>query len=154
MQQGELDSPLVFQCKQCRLIVGDTFGWITANQKLNIIALSAAAPSITVSEETITSSDRHDRGFTYSPMACECGAPLGRVYRTTSVLFDLIRDAFSFDVPALASYKLGSGVPIQDPFDWPLPSIKVMDEQIYKIKQLIFVMDERITQLESRGPGP
>lgn len=37
----DIDAPLVFQCSQCREIIGDTFAWICSDQELNTITLSS-----------------------------------------------------------------------------------------------------------------
>lgn len=37
---GVVRAPLVFQCKQCRAIVGDSFSWVCSLQELESITLS------------------------------------------------------------------------------------------------------------------
>ncbi len=37
---AEIDAPVVFSCKQCRSIIGDSFAWIGANAKMNVVVLS------------------------------------------------------------------------------------------------------------------
>lgn len=36
----EVNCPLVFQCKGCRSIIGDSFSWVTALEDLDVIVLS------------------------------------------------------------------------------------------------------------------
>ena len=38
--QEEVNNPLVFQCKDCRSIIGDSFSWVTALEDLDVIVLS------------------------------------------------------------------------------------------------------------------
>jgi hypothetical protein len=42
----EVSCPLVFQCKQCCSIVGDSFSWVTALEELDTIVLSGPSSLI------------------------------------------------------------------------------------------------------------
>jgi hypothetical protein len=39
-----ISAPLVFQCRACRAIVGDSFAWMCSNRDLNAITLTGAWP--------------------------------------------------------------------------------------------------------------
>lgn len=43
LQEQEIMNPLVFQCKHCRSVIGDSFTWVGADQELNAVILSAKA---------------------------------------------------------------------------------------------------------------
>jgi hypothetical protein len=38
--QTEVTAPLVFQCSECRQIVGDSFNWVVADEELQALTLS------------------------------------------------------------------------------------------------------------------
>jgi len=44
--QEEVNNPLVFQCKDCRSIIGDSFSWVTALEDLDVIVLSGDPPPL------------------------------------------------------------------------------------------------------------
>jgi hypothetical protein len=46
----EVVNPLVFQCKSCRVILGDSFSWLCADEESNTISL-LSVPSTTVQLE-------------------------------------------------------------------------------------------------------
>ncbi|KAK0535330.1 hypothetical protein OC834_001560 [Tilletia horrida] len=105
---------LVMQCRQCKLIVGDSFSWVDLLEPLGLIILSAASQVLRtdgdvdhVSEPVAESStaaqrraaaaaakapaslhtspaDAPDAASTWHTLRCGCGAELGRKYVSTS----------------------------------------------------------------------
>ena len=103
----EVDTPLVFQCLQCRSIVGDSLSVVSINQNMQLITLSAA-DNIRREREVYTSKSGDDIGSTYYRFSCKlCSSVIGRYYLTTSKDLDSLREQFSFDIQAVSSYQLG-----------------------------------------------
>lgn len=105
----EISGPLVFSCgnENCKVILGDSYGYVTANEATKTITLSAAS-NITRSTNVFTSKSGHDVGSTYFAFSCSgCKASLGKYYLTTSKDLDDIREKFTFNGDALSTYELG-----------------------------------------------
>ena len=62
-EQDEVRNPLVFQCSNCKVIVGDSFSWLNADQELNMITLTSKSMSfVHVETDLQFSSDGVDCG--------------------------------------------------------------------------------------------
>ena len=49
---SEVMNPLVFQCKTCRVVLGDSFSWLGADEELSAITLTTTAPHPAVKVES------------------------------------------------------------------------------------------------------
>ncbi|KAL1924765.1 uncharacterized protein VTP21DRAFT_4419 [Calcarisporiella thermophila] len=154
-QNTEIDSPLVFQCKNCHFIVGDSFAWLSADQNLKAITLNSTSEHVKISDELKTSTDGIDLGSAYVNLLCKsCGAILGRVYKTTPRILDNIRDMFTFNLDSVKTYQLGKtgsnqSEALSNEEDLlTMPSAKALQTTLDKIKELICFLDERIGAVE------
>eukprot|EP00056_Hartaetosiga_gracilis_P003798 m.67588 g.67588 ORF g.67588 m.67588 type:complete len:213 (-) comp11581_c0_seq5:110-748(-) len=148
-EMDEIDAPLVFQCRSCKRIVGDTFAWICSDEELNTITLKYAAPSVTIGDVLETSTQKRDMGSTYMRFTCECDAVIGRVYKTTARHLDHIRDLLTFDRDALTSYQLGSGGRhVEENDEIRFIDTRVLREDIGKIQMMIIGHSERLDAIE------
>eukprot|EP00128_Syssomonas_multiformis_P006831 Colp12_sorted_trinity150504_noHs@2365 len=91
-QEQEIDAPLVFQCKNCRCIVGDSFSWVSAHEGLNAVCLEEPSPFVKMVNELHTSYSGTDIGSTYLRFLCSsCDSVIGKIYKTTARHLDAIR---------------------------------------------------------------
>lgn len=103
----QINAPLVFSCAKCRTIVGDSFSFLSSNEDMQTITLTAAS-NIQRSADVFNSKTGNDVGCTYFVFTCiNCQSPLGRYYLTTSRDLDDLRQKFTFTVQAISSYQLG-----------------------------------------------
>ena len=62
----EIVNPLVFQCKSCRTIVGDSFAWLSADEELNVVTLvSCNLAAVLVHPDMKFSTDGVDAGSAF-----------------------------------------------------------------------------------------
>ena len=105
--ESQITAPLVFQCQNCKVIVGDSMSFSCSTQKLNSISLDKAC-NVTHTDYIITAKDGSDIGCSYVTFHCSvCEVELGKFYCTTSKEYDPLRDKFTFAVDKLTSYELG-----------------------------------------------
>ena len=105
--EEQINAPLVFSCAKCRTIVGDSFSFLSSNEDMQTITLTAAS-NIQRSADVFNSKTGSDVGCTYFVFTCvSCQSPLGRYYLTTSRDLDELRQKFTFTVQAISSYQLG-----------------------------------------------
>ena len=61
-EEQEIVNPLVFQCVNCKGIVGDSFSWLSADQELNAITLTSKS-HIVIAEDILNfSNEGIDKG--------------------------------------------------------------------------------------------
>ncbi|PWY99479.1 hypothetical protein BCV70DRAFT_201045 [Testicularia cyperi] len=103
-------NPLVFQCRGCFRLLGDSLSFISTDYDLGYVVLSTV--SEVVSQQTTYETSLEpgkDLGSTFARLDCAgCGAILGRNYRTTPRELDGLRDCFSLEVERIHTYQLGS----------------------------------------------
>ena len=103
----DITAPLVFQCQQCKVIVGDSMSFSYSTEKLNSISLEKAC-NVTHANFIITAKEGHDVGCSYVKFFCNnCDNELGKFYCTTSSEYDPLRDKFTFSIDKITSYELG-----------------------------------------------
>ena len=108
----EVNNPLVFSCRSCRSILGDSWHFVAANEEMNCIALDAVNEEATtvVKDDFITSKSGADEGSTFYLVSCkQCSDVVGRIYKTTSANLDQFRGCYTLDRESLDSYELGTG---------------------------------------------
>lgn len=101
---------VVFQCRHCDAIVGDTSDWLKAVKDIDSIALGNVTEGAVYLEDQsirVTSQFRIDRGAEYSPLHCsKCDAVLGIYYLSTGRFDDDLRNAYLFHSAELKSYQV------------------------------------------------
>ena len=103
-----LGGTLVWQCANCRVVFGDTYGFVCANEELRTITLKAASNIVVDEAEPRTSAEGIDASSTYFAIRCKsCDSMVGKFYRATPRSLDVLRDSFSFSHDALITYTLG-----------------------------------------------
>jgi hypothetical protein len=108
-------APLVFYCRKCRYIVGDSYAFVSTNKKLKMITLSAASNIALRKSHVLDDVQVHteegvpDTCCTYFPFLCaNCNTELGRKYLSTTKGMDMLRDNYSFFIHTIGSYELGT----------------------------------------------
>mmetsp|Transcript_23551 Transcript_23551/g.72729 ORF Transcript_23551/g.72729 Transcript_23551/m.72729 type:complete len:165 (-) Transcript_23551:387-881(-) len=153
---GMTSRPLVFQCRSCRIIVGDSLSIDSTNERLNSLTLTRVS-SLSQSEDITTSTapDAPDRGSTFQALHCvQCTACLGKVYLTTRPELDSFRGRYTLDTNAICSYELGGGGNAQEDMHVLNGSVETeLRTELHKIQGVILSMHERLLALETAGPA-
>ena len=164
--------PLVFSCQKCKTIIGDSFSFLSSNEEMRTITLTASS-NIQRSADVYTSKCGGDVGSTYFSFTCfNCQAPLGRYYLTTSKDLDSLREKFTFSVDGISSYELGKAqhgkmpepVALEaDAAEAPTAdagslgaSLATLNEEVFKIQHVFVGMLQRLEAVEMRvgiAPG-
>ncbi|WFD18892.1 hypothetical protein MCAP1_001105 [Malassezia caprae] len=144
----EVPPAMVFQCRRCLTIVGDSFAWLTAQRALSMIVLKEATDRVTVQHAQPTSEDMDGEPATFVPLTCaQCLQLLGRMYQHTPIPLEELRGAYSFHHDALVVYQLGSTA--QHASAPPAARAEPADrEEMEKIRTLLMVMGERLMRVE------
>lgn len=169
--QQEISGPLVFSCSKCRTIVGDSYSFLSSNEDMQTITLTAAS-NIQRSADVYTSTLGSDIGSTYFSFSCiNCNTSLGRYYLTTSSDLDDLRSKFTYNVGVINSYELGKSQHGKMPDlielsnnneydeDQSNVNIKVkesltsLNDEVFKVQRVIMDVLERVSQLESQREG-
>ncbi|KXN74643.1 hypothetical protein CONCODRAFT_2200 [Conidiobolus coronatus NRRL 28638] len=146
---------LVFQCKNCLKIIGDSICYLAANTKLRSIVLTAQHPNTILGTEVSTSNDPYDLGCTFIVLSCKsCKAKLGRVYKATNSKLDYLRDKYTYNIDNFTTYQLGSysqsGETIKEGEQiLELGDTKPILESISRVKEIICAFHDRISKLEN-----
>nr|5HJ0_A Chain A, Kinetochore protein mis18 [Schizosaccharomyces pombe]5HJ0_B Chain B, Kinetochore protein mis18 [Schizosaccharomyces pombe]5HJ0_C Chain C, Kinetochore protein mis18 [Schizosaccharomyces pombe] len=99
--------PSVFQCKKCFQIVGDSNAWVISHREYLSFTLSDAVENSVRVEDTFKRSD--DGLCVYSELSCtRCNEVIGKVYNSTPIYLDDIRDMYTFSMDKLQAYQLGN----------------------------------------------
>ena len=153
-----VSGPLVFSCRKCRNIVGDSFALLCSNEEDGTITLSGAS-HVQRNTQIFTSYESLDEGNSYFWFQCsdpKCQEKLGKYYVTTSKDLDHVREKFTFTVDAIDSYELGKTqfgrIPEADVIELPAAdttqeesvgaNIEIVQEDVSKVRfdvSLIFM---------------
>ncbi|KAK6168477.1 hypothetical protein SNE40_021001 [Patella caerulea] len=146
------DLPMVFQCENCRTVVGDTICPVIANNSLRLITLDKVTNKVRIREKLISSSSSADLGSSYNPLICEtCNSDLGRIYRTTTFQLDDLRNKYSLYIDRLSFYRLDSGEMTSEHLNnGNIQSYKQLEQEILKLQAVSVSFNSRIIQLEER----
>ena len=68
-EREKVSAPLVFQCIQCHIVVGDSWSFSESNAEAKTITLSSAS-NIKRTADLHTSSSGYDSGSTYATFNC------------------------------------------------------------------------------------
>ena len=169
-EDAGIRGPLVFSCSKCKIIVGDSFSFLTSNEELGSITLTAAS-NIQRSADVYTSKTGGDVGSTYFSFTCiHCQAPLGRYYLTTSRDLDDLREKFTFTCDGISSYELGKSQHGKMPDPIAVDSsmnaggaqgtgvasadvaqtVASLNEEVFKIQHVFVGMLQRLEAVEQR----
>ena len=170
----EPSMPLVFQCRSCNTIVGDSLSIESTNERLGALTLSRVS-SLQRSDDITTSTAPADRGSTYQALQCvhctarrprpvtlfaaqlrrrrppRAQARVGRVYVTTVPDLDELRGRYTLDTEAICSYELGGGggdaaLPPRVPGDVEAD----LRAELAKMQGVILSIHERLAAVEAR----
>jgi hypothetical protein len=107
--------PLVFFCRECKTIIGDSFAFVGASEEMDMITLSAVSNVVRLRNDKggvkqKTSTEGPDTGSSYVVLLCkECqDEEIGRYYNATTGQVDLMRNNYSFHTEKISSYELGT----------------------------------------------
>ncbi|KAG5440247.1 hypothetical protein PCANB_001817 [Pneumocystis canis] len=133
------EPPTVFQCVNCRSVVGDSYAWSTSHQESNTITLSE------VPENSIIESEME-----------EC-TPQGNFTEISCKHCKGTSDMFTFNLDNIISYQLGPKKirpiqPVQSTNDVFGPSINTeIQNEINKLKSFTVAVFEQVEELQNRS---
>lgn len=151
MEIDAIKAPLVFQCRNCKTIIGDSFSWVCSMEELKTLTLSATAP-LKVCAQLETSQQQFDLGSTFNSLECHCGVQIGRVYKTTARHLDAIRDLFTFNLDCISSYQLGTGLALAQEDFLNIPSALELKDAVTAIQQVVIAIEARLAKIEAQNP--
>ncbi|EKX47338.1 hypothetical protein GUITHDRAFT_106786 [Guillardia theta CCMP2712] len=126
--QEDVRGPLVFQCRECLTIIGDSFSMVSAVESLDAIILSVAV-QCTTGRRT---SDGH--GSIYQEVRCTCGNLIGRCFfkHPHSEQYDIF-------------YELGSGN--DNPLVPPLGDVTTSNNSNQAIERILETIQADIAKV-------
>ncbi|OQR88230.1 hypothetical protein ACHHYP_07043 [Achlya hypogyna] len=157
-EEVEVTGPVVFQCKTCRSIIGDSMSFVQSNVDTRTVTLAFVLHTHK-SKTALTANSGFDKGNTYHEILCsQCQSILGKSYIATTPALDELRNLHTLDTDALSSYQVGTQIGVGD---WTLDGAnKVLEyeknvqmiEQLHgdmgKVQNLLLVIDERLCDTE------
>jgi hypothetical protein len=155
--------PLIFSCKKCHRILGDSLSLIGTHEELKTITLSAAS-NITRTEDLITVKQLStvDKGSAYVLLNCStCQKTIGKYYLTTPKALDDLRENFTFSVAEIDSYELGKAEYGESGSNNEGNQLRNggrkensnNDGEIFQIKHVLIGLEERLRKLENSLPA-
>ncbi|KAJ8598416.1 hypothetical protein CTAYLR_007649 [Chrysophaeum taylorii] len=144
------ERPLVFQCRLCRTIVADSLTIEAISEARRTVSLREAAAVVRAADVV------EDADSTFRPLRCaSCSAAIGRTYLTTPL--EDLRDLYTLDIDALASYELGTTTAAA-PMMVPAPPggggvdrlEATLIAEIRKVQAVALQLDDRLEDLEKR----
>jgi len=163
--------PLIYQCLQCRTIVGDSLRTVGNFETLNALAVEVCT-NVAASEALQTDGEQS----TYKQLYCACcSSMLGRAYIRAPPHLEALVGAITFDLDSLQSYPLGSA--LQTASSLPVVNshnngiddgttgsnaayggsgsviAKVEEDlraELHKLQMIILSLNERVVAIESR----
>jgi hypothetical protein len=157
---NDVVGPLVFQCIDCRAIVGDSLGAVGVFRELDSVVVDRCT-GMTQSLSITTTP-----GFTYRRLQCaKCEAAIGRAYLTAPQHFAAVIGAISLSIDRLNSYPLGMATDTAATMHLS-PSLpptsteskaRISSEaeedlraELVKMKAIILALKERVVTLETK----
>ncbi|XP_061177169.1 uncharacterized protein LOC133185894 isoform X2 [Saccostrea echinata] len=153
------EPPMVFQCAQCNVIVGDSTAWVCIDDISRTITLNNVTSAV-VEEEMKTASTGFDAGSTYYKMACAtCKEEIGRKYKGAVNHLDSARGKYTLFVDKLSSYQIGSfdkeRSETTDMSDiLSMANIRDIHVQLSKLTAVMQGMNDRVLALEQGYQTP
>ncbi|XP_048243444.1 protein Mis18-alpha-like [Haliotis rufescens] len=147
MSESVDDPTLVFQCENCRSILGDSTAWVCSDETLKTITLQQVTDKVKVLDKLKSSPNC---GSAFVPLYCRgCNEGIGMMYKTTARNRDAMRDRYSLFVSKMSSYEVGSCRSVQIPDDdSKLPLLAKLQADILKVQTVIVSMNARISAIE------
>merc|ERR1711871_1742651 len=164
----EVTSILVFQCRKCRYIIGDSSHGMTAsrNKKLQTISLQRVR-NVKVAESIDVLRDEGNLSLFYAIKCPNCDSHIGRKYMATSPEMDSVRGLFTLDIDAHQSSQIGKAKmhatseagavpPSPDSImnvmivgtESSLTEIVERTSRLAQVQSLVLTLDQRIQKLE------
>lgn len=149
---GEPDPVIVFSCRNCGVIIGDSHCLVCTNAEMQIVTLSGGHKLQRRDDQLVTSKDVFDANCAFSPVHCQdCNFLLGRYYVTTSRALSELLDNYTFDVANLRTYELGTvtngntlpkaGSQVDPPVD--------QEEELLKVQHVVIDLAVRLQRVEA-----
>ena len=149
---------LVFQCRSCRIIVGDSLSIVATHEALSAMTLSRVASLSTSEEQTF------DGGNAFRALHCVgCTARVGRVYFETVPELEPVRGYYTLDTDAICSYELAAPPGEAQTYELAAPPGEAHDRsvapsveaelraELHKVQGVILSLHERLLAVERRG---
>jgi hypothetical protein len=147
-----LQQPLVFQCKKCLSIVGDTSKLFAAVASHRIIVLEEKSDMVCIGTDPIVQPDPEafDYMSTCLLLSCAtCSQVLGRSYISGNIHVMHWIQKYILETDSLQCYELGSPV-VRQGAVYDIPSALSLQKQILQLQKFCFASRDRIQQLEAR----
>lgn len=136
MSENILQNPFVIQCKDCSLIVGDSFSLL--DFKKNHLIFSTLSINTILQNEEKESTNTFDYKCQYKEVKCKCGNIIGTKYSTVN---DNIKDLFNkhcIDRSKVFSYQLGCNVEVAE------QSLSSLAEEVSKLQKLFVYLHNKV----------
>lgn len=149
------EPPMVFQCSQCNVIVGDSTAWVCVDDISRTITLKNITNAVMEDEKMKIASAGFDAGSTYYKMSCAtCHEEIGRRYKGAVNHMDSARGMFTLFVDKLSSYQIGSydrdvtdsNADMSDILS--MAKVRDMNMQISRLGAIMQEISERLQMLE------
>lgn len=155
------DKGVVYQCCECREIVGDSTSHIeTERPPMAGYIFVLVAPGVEEYGETVVAPmNALDARCAYVFLRCrECKTWLGKRYLSTTSELDILRKGCTLDSDALMSYRLGGGRPkvgIASVAATVETGRKICagfhrNDMLIALQKVLLALDRRLQSLESR----
>lgn len=102
----ELKNPIVFQCKACNYIVGDSFFLVA---RVDPYFVFEAMPGVTEGSAMQCSGKGMDANCMYFDLLCVCKAKVGRKYQTVTEEMSQCVGKYCIVDASVTGYQLGEG---------------------------------------------
>lgn len=151
-QLSNIQQPLVFQCKKCFTIVGDSSKLFSAISSYRVIVLEEKSDTILVGEDPIVQPDMNafDYMSTCFLLYCAtCKETIGRSYISGNINMMHLVQKYILDTDSLQCYELGSPNPLNST-TLDIPSVLSLQKQIIQLQRFSFASRDRIQLLETK----
>ncbi|RLN99395.1 hypothetical protein DYB28_005820, partial [Aphanomyces astaci] len=103
---------VVFQCKTCSVIVGDSVNLMHVNEERRTFTLKFVVNIIRSTVPIHAAAGGEDAGNTFHDLLCrQCKRILGKWYSATVPQFDAYRMAYTLHADDVAEYAVGADAP-------------------------------------------
>ncbi|KAI5181684.1 hypothetical protein NEOKW01_1852 [Nematocida sp. AWRm80] len=144
MTEREQKNPIVFQCKECFMVLTDTFFLL---ERINDTLVFSCAPNTNLSTQVITSTEETDAMCTYSKVSCRCGVAIGRKYHTVSQKLSRCLDKYVIATERIRGYQLGTPA---EPIDPIIMNNTEISTEIIRLQKFCTYLYGKIKEQENR----
>ncbi|KAH9138189.1 hypothetical protein AeRB84_017441 [Aphanomyces euteiches] len=161
MAEEASDVPVVvFQCKTCSAIVGDSMNILHLSEPNRTVTLQCVI-NVNRSAVPIYSTQGDDAGNTYHELMCrQCKRILGRWYSATLPQFDAYRMAYTLNADDVVEYHVGMTTPVEEwrmdgalaVADWmnKMETVDDLSKRMEKVRKVLLVVEERLVESKRR----